>query len=420
MLEDYRYDAKGCVRCSDCKWIDPMYMKSSRFSKICPINARYFFDSYSAQGLMDIALGVIDGKLRFTPKLLDALYRCTLCGACDIMCKRCLDLEVLDVIHELRIKSVQDGRGPMPEHMEMAKRVEENHNVYGEAHDERMAWMPEHVKQDEKADTVYFVGCASAYRNQEIALATSKILEAGGVGFKIIDERCCGGPVYKTGQTGLAKKLMEHNVEAIERAGASRVVTSCAECYHMLKIDYPRLTGRDRMDFDVIHITELMDGLVKDGKLRFRSGPSVKVTYHDPCYLGRLGEPYVHWRGKRKKFGRLTKPKEFRRGTHGVYDPPRNVLRSIPGVEIVEMERIRENTWCSGGSYELKVAFDDFALWTAKERVEEACSTEADAIVTCCPFAKTNLKEAAEKMNRRIPVYDVTEMVAKSIEAEAR
>ncbi len=417
-LREYRWDALHCMRCSNCKWIDHVYMRGYRFSKICPSITRYSFDAYSGQGRLDVALGIMDGKLSYTPQLLDIIYKCTLCGACDTMCKRCVDLEVLSVLEALRIKCVDDGKGPMPSHKKLAENVKKTNNIYGEPHNKRLDWMPERIKPKKKAEFIYFVGCASAYIQPEIARATVEILNSTRSEFMVMhpDEWCCGSPLYDTGQIDLAKKLMEHNLKAIKDSGAGKVITSCAACYKTLKVDYPKLLKRstEEMGFEVLHVTEHANQLIKSGDLKIRE-LDMKVTYHDPCQLGRLSEPWIHWEGKRKKFGVLEPPKKFRRGTYGIYEPPRDILKNIPGVELVEMERIRENAWCCGAGGGVRDAFTDFALWTAEERLEEAESTGAEALITCCPFCKENFSDAMKTRKEKMKVYDITEIMLQAI-----
>ncbi|MHA1834183.1 MAG: (Fe-S)-binding protein [Candidatus Baldrarchaeia archaeon] len=415
-LEDLKYDALHCVRCSNCKWMDHVYMKSYRFSQICPSLKRYLFDAYSCQGRLDIALAIMNKKLEYTPTLLDIIYKCTLCGACDVMCKRCMDLEPLQVLEALRVKWIESGGEILPEHRKLIENIENTNNIYGEAHERRLESISKEVVLKEKADVIYFVGCASAYKYPEIAHATIEILRKCETEFTLLypDEWCCGNPLYAIGRIDLMKKVMEHNLKAIRETGASVVITSCAACYKTLKVDYPKLLKKstDEMEFKVMHIVEYLDRLLKDGRLKLKE-LNMKLTYHDPCQLGRLSEPWIHWEGKRKKYGLLDPPKKFRRGTYGVYDPPRNLLKSIRGVELIEMERIKENAWCCGAGGGVKQAFPDFALWTASERLEEAKATGAEAIVTACPFCKENFEDAVKAAGEKIKVYDITEIIRK-------
>jgi Fe-S oxidoreductase len=397
--------------------MDHAYLRSYRFAQICPSVKRYLFDAYSCQGRMDIALAIMDGKLDYTPRLLDIIYKCTLCGACDVMCKRCMDLEPLLVLEALRIKWVQEGKDLMPEHNKLIENVRATKNIYGEPAEKRLEWMPSEIKPKEKADIIYFVGCSSAYKQPEIARATVEILSKSGTKFALMPEEwCCGNPLYSIGKIDLAKELMEHNIRAIKEAGASVVITSCAACYKTLKVDYPKLLKKstDDMGFKVLHIVEYLDQLVKDGRLKLKR-LDMKLTYHDPCQLGRLSEPWIHWEGKRKKYGILEPPKKFRRGTYGVYEPPRDLLKSIRGVRLIEMERIKENTWCCGAGGGVKQAFPDFAQWTALERLEEAKTTGAEAIITACPFCKENLEDAIKVKQEKMKVYDIAEIILQAL-----
>jgi Fe-S oxidoreductase len=418
-LEDYRTDALICPRCSNCKWVDHIYVKSHEFAKICPINARYVFNAYSAHGMLDIALAIMNGQLDYTSKLLDIIYKCTLCGACDMRCKRNLDIEVLLVLEGLRLRCVEDGVGPMPAHKAVAENVERTHNRYGAPHGNRFKWMPKDITPTKQADFVYFVGCSSAYRHPEIAQATAKILGVTGADFMIMqpDEWCCGRLLYSTGQLDSARTLMEHNIEAIEKSGASTVITSCAECYKTLKVDYPKCLDRptEEMKFRVLHISEYAGELIRLGNLEFSRSVDLRVTYHDPCHLGRLSEPWMPWHGEHKKFGILEPPKTWRRGTHGIYQPPREILASIPGLVVLEMERMRENAWCCGAGGGTREAFEEFSLWTAGERLKEAGTTGADAIISACPYCEENLRQAARTRREKIQVYDITEIMIQAL-----
>ncbi len=210
--------------------------------------------------------------------------------------------------------------------------------------------------------------------------------------------------------------LAKANVKAWTRAGVKTVVTPCADCYYAFERLYPKETGSN---FEVLHVTQFVERLIKEGKLKLTKSVPLTVTYHDPCYLGREGEPYVPWNGTTTKvFGQITKhipPKPRYNGAWGIYDAPRNILKAIPGVELVEMERIKEFTWCCGAGGGVKEAFPDFNAWTATERIEEAKTTGAEALVTACPWCESNFLEAVAADGTKMKVYDVMELVAKAI-----
>jgi len=167
----------------------------------------------------------------------------------------------------------------------------------------------------------------------------------------------------------------------------------------------------------VLHISEYIDKLIKDGKLKPRKKVDISVTYHDPCRLGRLGEPWIHWEGKKVPVDRFVfdPPKVYRRGTNGVYEPPRDVLKSIPGIKLTEMTRIKEYSWCCGAGGGVNESNPEFAKWTAQERIEEAVSTGAEAIVTACPWCEKTFSEAIKESGSSLKVYDIVELVEKAI-----
>ncbi|MCS7114181.1 MAG: (Fe-S)-binding protein [Nitrososphaerota archaeon] len=415
-LEKYRRDVMCCTRCGFCKVIFGPVQKSWRFNIACPIHKYYGFDAYSGQGMLFIAQKILNGKLGYTDKLIKLLYSCATCGYCDYACKWVhANAEVLDIILELRAKAVEDEMGPLPQHKRMAENIAKHGNIYGKPREERFSWMPEGTKTSEKADIVYFAGCTTAYLKPEIAQATVKILNAANVSFTTlgVDEQCCGSSLWRTGQRENAQKLMKHNVSAIGKTGASTLLVSCAHCYGTFKREYPKVVGK--LNFEVLHVSELVNRLISEGKLKLTRKVDVKVTYHDSCLLGRLGETYIPWEGQIKRFGVFDPPKTWLFGSKGTYAPPRKVLKAIPGVELVEMERIKEYAWCCGAGPDVRHAYPDLTLFTAKERIEEAKTTSAEAIVSCCPHCAINFENAIANGKESIKYYDLTELVLQAL-----
>ncbi|MBN1366503.1 MAG: (Fe-S)-binding protein [Dehalococcoidales bacterium] len=414
-IEEYKRHASLCVRCSYCKYIDMNWVNSLRFSRQCPIDTKYAFNLYSPQGFCYSAQAEEKGTLEFTPKLIDALFHCTLCGACDSRCKRNLDIEVLQVIETLRARCVEKGH-LLPAHKAMADNVRKTGNEYGLPPEQRFAWVPKSYKPAPEADIIYFVGCNAAYKQPELAVATVELLTKAGVPFRLLaDETCDGNDITATGQLDLARELAAHNVKAIETSGAKTVITGSAECYKSLKVDYPKLLKKSTKDmpYTVLHITEYFSQLIKDGEFTFNNIIPMKVTYHDSCNLGRLSEPWQEWEPKYD--GTIPLGKEWRRGDRGIYDSPRDVLKSIPALELVEMERNRSNAWSVGSTGGVPQAFPDFALWTAGERVEEAIATGAEAIITPSPAEKELLLKAVDDKKAAMKVYDITEIMVRAL-----
>jgi len=417
-LEKYRWDAHNCIHCSYCMWIDHVYMKSYRYAKICPSSVRYVFDAYSGKGRLDAALGVMNGELDFTPQLLDVIYKCTMGGACDTMCKRSIDLEVIETIQELRAECYRRGK-TLPLHDTMVASVRDNDNPWTVPRENKFRWL-DGVKEatKDKAEVLFFAGCAPQDdRVRQVPQNSMEILRRAGADVGILgeQEKCCGFFAYQVGERQVAVDLIKNNIETFNNLGINTLITACAACFGIFQGVYP---AYGQMNFKVMHISQLIEQLLKEGKLTLSNHQDIRVTYHDPCHLGRMGEPYVRWEGTRGEFGRLNPPKSFRRGTHGVYESPRNVLKSIPGLQLVEMERIKENAWCCGAGGGVKTAYPDFALWTAEERLQEMGETGAEALVTCCPHCETNFRDTIEQKNGTMKVYDLVELVLPAIQGK--
>ncbi|SPD72883.1 CoB--CoM heterodisulfide reductase iron-sulfur subunit D family protein [uncultured Desulfobacterium sp.] len=417
-MKNFEYDMKRCVRCKGCKWVDHIYMPGATYSTRCPSEKRYLFDSFSAWGRLRLALSLLNGRIEFNDRFVEAIYKCQLCGACDAGCKRNLDLEIGSALESLRIKCVADGFGPMPEHKAIAEKIEKEHNVFGGPADNRDKWA-KGIQTDDKAEFVYFVGCYGSYKMQGIPKATANILKATGQSFKIMgsDEYCCGYPLYSTGQIEKAKKAAQHNIDTIAKSGAKTVITACAECYKTLKVDYPKMFNKSTSDmgYQVIHLVEFVADQMEKGTIKFKNNIDMRVTYHDACNLARMSEPWVYWEGKRKLYG-ITEPTAPRRkGTHGVYHQPRNILKAIPGIDYVDMIRIRENAWCCGAGGGVAEAFPEFAQWSAEERLEEVDEVGAAALITACPRCKDNFSKAINASGDNIKVMDIAEMINEAI-----
>jgi Fe-S oxidoreductase len=414
-LSDFKQTMESCNHCGQCKWLLAPKMCGWDFAEICPIHQRYHFDAYSGQGLLNIARELLDGRLRYEDGLTELIYSCTTCGACDVNCKSIRDMEVLDTILALRARCAEDGQLPEA-HRATAENVAGTHNIYGLPHEKRPDWLPADIDSDDSADTAYFAGCAASYSRPDIAVNTVKILKAGGVSFQVLgpEEWCCGAPLWRTGQLGEAEKVIRHNLEAFKRRGIKTLVTSCAECTGAFKSGYPRFA---ETDLEVKHISEVVAGLLKEDRLKLGGLPAVTVTYHDPCMLGRQSETYVPWRGEIKAYGLHEPPKTWRRGTNGIYDEPRAVLRAIPGVELLEMTRNEENGYCCGAGGGVGRANPEFARWTAGERLREAASTGAEAVVSCCPFCAESFEDAAKTGSGQLKYFDLTELVASALQA---
>ena len=350
----------------------------------CPAGKKFIFDSYFSGGRMEIARGLLDNSLKIpTPKLLEIIYSCTTCGSCQEICFYNREIKPVEVFETLREFLVESEIGPLPEHVAFINSIKNKHNPYQEAHDTRLNWLEEKENiRDSKL--LYFVGCTSSYRTQNIAQATTKIFEKLNIDFTVTPEEwCCGSPLFRVGAVKLGEEMMRHNMEEIKKLGVEKVIFSCAGCYRSFKQDYP--AHGIELDFEIQHISEFLADLIKEGKITLGE-LDLSVTYHDPCHLGR------HL---------------------GVYKAPRDVIQAIPKLKLVEMYRNRYNAWCCGAGGGVKSGFKELALETAGERIEEAKKTGTEILVSACPFCELNLKESIKAKGDALEVLDITELLLK-------
>ena len=417
-LEDYRDDCTDCSRCSYCKWIPLDHIKSARFARACPSIEYCSFQAYSLGGRLSVGLSLLEGRIGYNDELKDIVWKCQMDGACDVSDKVCrYNIRGLEVMREMRFKLVEDGQ-TLLRHKPYIDNLHKEQNMMMEPRGNRGKWADGlDVKNlvEEKAAVVFHAGCHYSYdkRSQKTARMAIMMLRDAGVDIGIMGkkESCCGGRAYQWGYRKELNAFARKNARAWADAEVKTVVTPCAECYYTFKRLYPEIG----FTFEVIHVVEYINRLIKKGKIKLTRSVPLTVTYHDPCHLGRLGEPYVPWQGTREKiYGQIPvwKPSRPRyTGAWGVYDAPRNVLKSIPGLAVAEMERIREYAWCCGAGGGVVEAYPDFAAWTAAERVTEAKATGAEAIVSACPWCERNFADTVKSQDEKIKVYDIVDLV---------
>ena len=225
---------------------------------------------------------------------------------------------------------------------------------------------------------LYFRGCTAREKLNSISKATERILRAANIKFETLDdEKCCGSVLLRTGFLDDAIEQMNSNLKDLE---GKVILTSCAGCYKTLKEDYKKYLG---IDLKVIHISQLLEQLIKADKISLKGKGNLKVTYHDSCHLGRHA---------------------------GEYEAPRNVIKAIS--DLVEMENIREKSRCCGSGGGVKSAYGDLSNSIADLRIKEAKGTDADLLVTACPFCKLNLNENSEDLD----VLDLSEFVLRHLD----
>jgi Fe-S oxidoreductase len=415
-LEDYKRDMDMCIRCSVCKFIPLEMMKGYRYVNVCPSITRYNFHAYSGGGRINMAVAMLDKRIEYTDRLLEIIYNCQMCGACDISCKNVMEMEVIEPINEFRIRCVEDGH-TLPVLDRLMSSLRQQGTMMPEAKAKRGQWADGiDVKNitKERAGVIYHAGCRTCYDEKmwKVARTSVILLRRAGVDVGIDEqESCCGGRAYQMGYKEEFLRQARQNMEQFSKSGAAILVTGCSDCYHAFKVLYAKFGMKG--DFEVLHTTEYLDRLMKADKINPTNELPMRVTYHDPCHLGRLGEPYIHWEGKEiPGHIRIFEPqKEYRRGTYGVYEPPRNILRNIPGLKLIEMDRVKEYAWCCGAGGGVEKTNPEFAEWTARERISEAETTGAEAIVTACPGCEQSFKDAIDKSRSDLKIFDIVELL---------
>ncbi len=369
-----------CIRCNTCKYA------YKGFTKSCPSGEMFKFESYWASGRIRLARGLLTGKLQWTQDILHPIFACTTCGACGDSCQAPHSDRIVDIIEGLRELAVRNVGAPANQ-AKLSPLVEKQFNPYGVPHSDNQEIRVKN-KLNPTASVVYFIGCTSNYRQQQLRDATLSVLQKLGVDFTVIDEYCCGSPLIRNGQVDQVPDLMKHNVEKIVATGANTVVTSCSGCFRTMKKDFAKFGVTPSLE--ILHTSEFINRLLTLAEVKRLHqktgnwGLTREVTYHDPCHLGH------HM---------------------AFFDPPREVIAKLPGYKLVEMPRNRDHAWCCGAGGGVKVGYPDWALNISKERVEEAQQTKARMLVSTCPFCKTNLSQANEQFKTNLRVVDLIELL---------
>jgi len=321
----------------------------------------------------------------------EEVWLCATCGACVQQCPR--SVEIIDIMRALRRVVVEVGIAKVPDSLRITvKNIAGIGNPLGEPLENRVNWAKElNVKTHTKGtELLYFPCCIPAYdpKIQRVAQATANILKEADVDFGIlgIKESCCGESVRKAGNEGLFQSLAQSNISAFAEAGVNKIVTTSPHCYHTFKNEYPEFGG----NFEVVHFAQYLAELIKQGRLNLTKEVNKRVAYHDPCYLGRH---------------------------NNIFDEPREILNSIPGIELVEMPNYRENSLCCGGGggriwLETKKGerFSDL-------RIEQAVEVGASILAVACPYCMLNFEDSVLTLGKGdiIEVRDIAELVQQAI-----
>jgi heterodisulfide reductase subunit D len=393
----------SCMGCGDCGYaIRPAV---ERFLT-CPVKeakGEECFEINFSRGRMNILKSVLEGQIPLSKELAEFVYECSECGNCSEVCHMSQNPNIIlptsewidhvKVWEALRKDLVEAGFAPLERHEKIRDYMinEDMKNPYGEPLEKKYEWTEGITNLKETGDLTFYAGCTMPLRQPETLRNMMKIFAAAGKDIALFkDDWCCGSIGLRIGDNSSVMELIKHNVEGISKLGTKMLFTACAGCYRTIKKDYPDLLGEE-LPFEVKHITEILIEMLRNGEIPFKEATENEyvLTYHDPCHLGR------HM---------------------GMYEIPRELISSIPGVKIVEMRRNRKNAWCCGAGGGVKSQYPDLAIEISKERIREATDTGAKILTTSCPFCIDNLRDAYEQspkeIQEQIEVVDLIDFIA--------
>ena len=309
-------------------------------------------------------------------------------------------VEHVDKILDVRRYQVM-MESQFPEELQTAFRgLETNSNPWGIGYDTRANWIEEMPVprmadlQGKDVEFLFFVGCIRSYddRNKKVSLAMAQILNHLGTQFAILgmEEGCCGDPARRVGNEYLYQTLAQANIETFKKYNVKKILTTCPHCYNTLKNEYAQLG----FEAEVVHHSEFLQKNIQQGRLKMARSLAKKITYHDPCYLGRYS---------------------------GIFEPPRKVLQSIPALEVLEMARSRNDSFCCGAGGGWMWMDEKIGKRINIQRFEHALATDPEGVATACPFCVTMLSDATKDkgLEEKVKIWDIAELVAIAIKPEA-
>ncbi len=374
-----------CIRCGQCAY----GKEEVGYEPLCPIHMNRPYFANTAGGIMQIARAAHEGKLAPSESLRDLLYQCTGCEACEVNCGVISgQVEIITLLKEWLKRNEIDYK---EEHQLMLGNLMKSRVPYGGRLGPRLEWLGEDGKKavSSNPQVFYFVGCASSFRETEMAASFVEILKKLDVPFSLSEkEWCCAAPLYYLGLKEDCKSWAEYNVKMIDETGASLAVFTCPTCSMVFKKHYPKWVGGE-LPFKIMHVSEYIESLMTSGELHLKNRIDKKIIYHDPCHLGR---------------------------GQGIYRAPRNILGEIPGIQLEEYRFSKENSLCCGGGGLLPAGFPDLADSLGEKRAGQAMEKGPSLIVSSCPGCKENLKLGAKRARlKKVKVKDLTELVAESL-----
>lgn len=396
-------DLDACIRCGRCQDNCPAYLTDKPLSPKKIIND--LKDHMSLRGPQILKAKARGNEPEEIPPLAgsiieeDELWACTTCRSCMDHCP--VYIEHVDKIIDMRRYQVL-MESQFPEELTTAfKGLENNSNPWGMGRDARADWVKEldvPILSDipgEEIDFLFFVGCIRSYddRNKKVTEAIIRILHHLGVKFAILgtEEGCCGDPARRVGNEYLYQILAQTNIETFRRYNIKKILTSCPHCYNTLKVEYPQLG----FSCDVVHHTEFLQEAIRNGRIQFSHPLNKRLTYHDPCYLGRYS---------------------------GIYEPPRKILKSVDSLVFKEMKHSKIDSMCCGAGGGWMWMDEKIGKRINIHRLEDALTTNPEWIATACPFCVTMFDDAIKDkgMEDDLKIWDIAEVVEQALFGEKR
>ncbi len=385
----------ACTQCGECLKHCPVQDVTGNPTVSPPEKIRMFREFIRAgEGLKALLFGPGEVNRTLLEDFTRAVYECTTCGACGQNCPVGIFTQRLWPM--LRKEMVKRGLGPIGVQANMPKAITASGNPYEKpASDRYKPWFPEQVKVADRADVAYYAGCTGAYEAQPMVQGDVIVLHAIGEPFTMLpaeEEVCCGFPLFITGQHDLLKDLTKRLVDGYKAKGTKVLVCSCPCCVNIMTRDWPAFYGGP-LPFKIRHITQYVSDAISTGKLRFANGFKESVIYHDPCYLSR--------------------------GV-GVIEEPRNVLKSIPGLTLLEFERRGLNSRCCGSGGAARKVYHENAIAMGRLTIDEAVAKKADRLILACPACYAKVNEAMQGYKNQIRITDIMELVSSLISEQEK
>ncbi|HYM40138.1 MAG TPA: (Fe-S)-binding protein [Thermoplasmata archaeon] len=372
----------ACTMCGYCVPVCPAYQEAG-WEGASPRGRVFALRQYDNRGPLD---RLLRRHVKPGEEFAANSWECTGCGACTEVCP--VDIPFDTLWDEVKGWMVESGYG-RKELEPYLLNVRESHNIYGKDPQERGAWLPPEAVQSESPEVVFWVGCVASYEKQQIARAVIKILNAAKVTYKILgpEEWCSGAPLARMGyQKEVEKQIMPHNLEAVARTGAKALVTACAECYRAFYRDYREWGGN--APFSVYHVSHFVEKLVSEKRIAFTKSLPQRIAFHDACHMGRVCNGY---------------------------EAPRQALKFVKDLKILEMVPTREDALCSGAGGGFPDVYPEQAANVGSRRIQDAVATGATALVTTCPHAERHFEQIAKQRNMQMSIVDLAETIAQAL-----